>query len=60
MLTRPMEIAASINPVTYIMEAMRSLIIDAKAQTVLVGFAVAGVLFVVSVALNVRAVRHYD
>lgn len=60
MLTRPMEIAASCNPVTYIMEAMRSLIIDAKAETVLVGFAVAGVLFVLSVALNVRAVRHYD
>ena len=27
MLTRPMEIAATLNPVTYIMEALRSLIL---------------------------------
>ncbi len=60
MLTRPMEIAASLNPVTYIMEAMRSLIIDAQVSTVLIGFAVTGGLLVVSVALNVRAVRNYD
>ena len=28
MLTRPMEIAATLNPVTYVMEAARSLILD--------------------------------
>ena len=60
MLTRPMEIAASFNPVTYIMEAMRALIIDARVDTVLIGFAVAGALLVVSVVLNVRAVQTYD
>ena len=27
MLTRPMEIAATLNPVTYVMEAMRSLVL---------------------------------
>ena len=28
LLTRPMEIAASLNPVTYLMESLRSLILD--------------------------------
>lgn len=28
LLTRPMEIAATFNPVTYVMESLRSLIID--------------------------------
>ena len=28
MLTRPMEIAATLNPVTYVMESLRSLILD--------------------------------
>ena len=28
LLTRPMEIAATLNPVTYVMEAARSLILD--------------------------------
>ena len=28
MLTEPMEVAATLNPVTYLMEAMRSLILD--------------------------------
>lgn len=60
MLTRPMEIAASFNPVTYIMEALRSLILDPQVDTVLIGFGVAGGLLVLSVLLNVRAVRNYD
>ena len=29
MLTRPMEIAATFNPVTYLMEALRSMILEA-------------------------------
>ena len=28
MLTRPMEIAATLNPVTYVMESLRSLILE--------------------------------
>ena len=28
LLTRPMEIAATLNPVTYVMEALRSLILE--------------------------------
>jgi ABC-2 type transport system permease protein len=60
LLTRPMEIAASCNPVTYIMEALRSLIIDADAQTILTGFAIAGALLVMAIWLNVRMVRNYD
>ena len=35
LLTRPMEIAATFNPVTYIMEAMRSLILDFEARSLL-------------------------
>jgi ABC-2 type transport system permease protein len=61
LLTRPMEIAASFNPVTYVMEALRSLILDGWAWGPLArGFAVAGVLFVVMVVLNVRLIRNYD
>ena len=44
LLTRPMEIAASINPVTYVMEATRSLILDGFDATALGrGFAVIAV-----------------
>ena len=45
LLTRPMEIAATFNPVTYIMEALRSLILeDFDWATILPGFAVVFVL----------------
>jgi ABC-2 type transport system permease protein len=61
LLTRPMEIAASVNPVTYVMEAMRSLILEDLAWgTVLPGFAVVAGLGVLMLALNVRVINHYD
>ena len=61
MLTRPMEIAASWNPVTYVMEAMRSLILQGFVAAPLIrGFAVVGVLLLVMLALNIRMIRNYD
>jgi ABC-2 type transport system permease protein len=61
LLTRPMEIAASLNPVTYVMEALRSLILyGLEWDDVLPGFAVVGVLGVVMLALNVRMINRYD
>jgi ABC-2 type transport system permease protein len=61
MLTRPMEIAASLNPVTYLMEAQRSLVLDdLDVAAIIPGFIVVivGALFVV--ALSVRIVNRYD
>jgi ABC-2 type transport system permease protein len=61
LLTRPMEIAASLNPVTYVMEALRSLILDDLAWGKIgPGFAVVAVLGAIMVALNVRLIRTYD
>ncbi len=62
MLTRPMEVAATVNPVTYLMEAMRSLIIveDVEWDTVLPGFAVVAVLGAVMLAITVRMIKRYD
>jgi ABC-2 type transport system permease protein len=61
LLTRPMEIAASINPVTYVMEALRSLILqDVQWATVGRGFGVVAALGVLMVVLNLRVIRHYD
>ena len=61
LLTRPMEIAASINPVTYLMESLRSLILDDLAWgTILPGFAVVGVVGAIMLAANVRLINHYD
>ena len=61
MLTRPMEIAASCNPVTYVMEAMRALILSTDDWgRVGLGFAVVGALCALMLALNVRAIRNYD
>ncbi len=60
-LTRPMEIAATINPVTYVMEAMRSLILDGfDGAALLKGFAVAGGALTIMLALSVRMVNNYD
>lgn len=60
-LTRPMEIAASCNPVTYIMEAARSLILRGfEAAPLLKALLVLVVGLIVAVALNVRAINHYD
>jgi ABC-2 type transport system permease protein len=61
LLTRPMEIAATFNPVTYVMEAMRSLILeDLVWSKILYGFGVVAVLGAMMLALNVRLIRHYD
>jgi ABC-2 type transport system permease protein len=56
-----MEIAATLNPVTYVMEALRSLIIeDLDWGTILPGFGVVAVLGALMLALNVRVIRRYD
>lgn len=61
LLTRPMEIAATFNPVTYIMEAMRAFILDGwDWDTMGRGFAVVAAGGIVMVALNVRLIRRYD
>ena len=61
LLTTPMEIAAKFNPVTYVMEALRSLILDDLAWSrILPGFAVVAVLGAVMLTLNVRLIRNYD
>jgi ABC-2 type transport system permease protein len=61
MLTRPMEVAASINPVTYLMEALRSLILqDLVWSDVWPGFLVVFALGALMLALNVRVIETYD
>jgi ABC-2 type transport system permease protein len=61
LLTRPMEIAATINPVTYIMEAMRSLIlVDLHWETIGLGFLVVLVAGAIMLALSVRVMQRYD
>jgi ABC-2 type transport system permease protein len=61
MLTEPMEVAATLNPVTYLMEALRSLIlVDLDWEKILPGFAVVAALGVVMLVLNVRMIRGYD
>jgi ABC-2 type transport system permease protein len=61
LLTEPMEVAATLNPVTYLMEALRSLILtDLEWDKILPGFAVIGALGVVMVLLNVRMIQNYD
>lgn len=61
LLTHPMEVAATINPVTYIMEAMRSLIlVHFDWAAIGKGFLVVALAGVVMAALNARAIRSYD
>ena len=61
MLTPPMRVAATFNPVTYLMEGLRSLILeDLNWAKIGRGFAVVAVAGVLMVFLNVRAVRAYD
>jgi ABC-2 type transport system permease protein len=56
-----MEIAATFNPVTYVMEALRSLILDDFVWgRILGGFGVVAALGVIMVFLNLRMIRHYD
>ena len=61
LLTEPMEVAASINPVTYLMEALRSLILDDfDWGKILPGFGVVAALGAVMLLLNVRMIQSYD
>ncbi len=61
LLTRPMEIAATLNPVTYVMEAMRSLILEDLAWArIWPGFLVVAACGVIMLALNVRMIQRYD
>lgn len=61
LLTRPMEVAATFNPVTYVMESMRSLIlVDLDWATIWPGFAVAVVFATGMVLLNVRTMARFD
>ncbi|MDP9393726.1 MAG: ABC transporter permease [Actinomycetota bacterium] len=61
LLARPMEVAATLNPVTYLIEAMRSLILeDVTWSNIAPGFAVVAVLGALMLWLNVRVIRAYD
>lgn len=61
MLTRPMEIAATFNPVTYLMEALRSLVLsDFTWGAIGRGFGIVALLGVLMVVLSVRLIRRYD
>jgi ABC-2 type transport system permease protein len=61
LLTEPMEVAATLNPVTYLMEALRSLILDDLDWVkILPGFGVVAALGVVMLVLNVRMIKNYD
>jgi len=61
LLTHPMRIAATYNPVTYVMEALRSLILqDLRWETIGLGYLVIAVSLAIMLALSVRVIRNYD
>jgi ABC-2 type transport system permease protein len=61
LLTKPMEIAATYNPVTYIMEGLRSLVLlDLDWPVIGRGFAVVALLGALMATLSVRSIRRYD
>ena len=61
LLTEPMEIAATFNPVTYVMEALRSLILrDLVWADIWPGFLVVAVVGALMLRLSVRMIRNYD
>jgi ABC-2 type transport system permease protein len=61
LLTHPMEVAATINPVTYLMEGMRSLILqDLRWETIGLGYLVVVVAGAAMLAISVRVIRNYD
>ncbi len=61
LLTEPMEVAATLNPVTYLMEGLRSLILtDLDWGKILPGFAVIAITGAIMLVLNVRMIRNYD
>jgi ABC-2 type transport system permease protein len=61
LLTPAMEVAATLNPVTYIVEAMRSLILEPFNWTAIgAGYLVVVVGLVITISLNVRVMNKYD
>ena len=61
LLTRPMEIAATLNPVTYVMETMRSLLLrDLVWSEIWPGFLVVVLAGALMLQLNVRMINNYD
>ena len=61
LLTDPMEIAATLNPVTYVMESLRSLVLqDLDWASIWPGFLVVVVAGALMLALNVRTINTYD
>jgi ABC-2 type transport system permease protein len=61
MLARPMEVAATLNPVTYLMEAARSLILDdLDWATIGKGYLVVAGGMVLMLFLSVRSINKYD
>jgi ABC-2 type transport system permease protein len=61
LLTRPMEIAATITPVTYVMEALRSLLLEDLDWTpILLGFLVVAIAGAIMLAISIRVIRAYD
>jgi ABC-2 type transport system permease protein len=61
LLTEPMEVAATLNPVTYIMESLRSLLLeDLVWGDIWPGFLVVALAGAAMLALNVRVIERYD
>lgn len=60
-LTRPMEIAATLNPVTYVMEGARSLIlVGFDGPSLAKAFAVVAIAMAAMLGLSVKMVNDYD
>jgi ABC-2 type transport system permease protein len=56
-----MEIAATFNPVTYVMEALRSLIlVDLDWRVIGIGFVVTAGFVALTLLINVRTMATYD
>jgi ABC-2 type transport system permease protein len=61
LLTRPMEIAATLNPVTYVMEGLRSFVLaDLDWTDIGQGFLVVAITGALMLALNMRVINGYD
>ena len=61
LLTDPMEVASTLNPVTYVMEAMRSLILEPLNWAAIApGFIVVAAFVGVMLVINVHVMRTYD
>ncbi len=61
LLTDPMEVAATLNPVTYVMESMRSLILEPlNWGAIAPGFIVVAAFVGVMIGINVKVMSTYD